>query len=269
MNLSTKNLVFSMGGIENSRYLLWFKEKYNNKFFDTNVPIGKYWMEHPHFTLGQIIIKKDVINNGYYAIDEVSQKKAKILNCGFRLEELNYSRSKKLIKDLICVAPSLGNEFLSLLNKNVACGVRIRAAWEQAPNQQNQIILDKETDIFETPKAILKWKKYKIDRETILQSLKQLNNFLFDFDVGRLNLQSWLVDNLNYPENDELAGNHHMGGTRMHFSKKFGVVDLNCKVYGSENLYIAGSSIFTTGGHNNPTLPIVQFSLRLADHLSL
>ena len=50
-------------------------------------------------------------------------------------------------------------------------------------------------------------------------------------------------------------------------SSKYGVVDKNCKVYKSDNLYIAGSSIFTTGGHNNPTLPIVEFSLRLAEHL--
>ena len=48
----------------------------------------------------------------------------------------------------------------------------------------------------------------------------------------------------------------------------FGVVDRNCKVYGSNNLYCIGSSIFTTGGHNNPTFPIVQLSLRLGEHLS-
>ena len=56
-------------------------------------------------------------------------------------------------------------------------------------------------------------------------------------------------------------------GTRMHNNIKFGVVDSNCRVHGSKNLYIAGSSVFTTGGHNNPTLPIVQLALRLGDHL--
>ena len=53
----------------------------------------------------------------------------------------------------------------------------------------------------------------------------------------------------------------------MHSNSSFGVVDKNCKVHGNENLYIAGSSIFTTGGHNNPTLPIVQFALRLSEFL--
>ena len=34
-----------------------------------------------------------------------------------------------------------------------------------------------------------------------------------------------------------------------------------------QKIFTLLSSIFTTGGHNNPTLPIVQFTLRLADHL--
>ena len=47
------------------------------------------------------------------------------------------------------------------------------------------------------------------------------------------------------------------------------VVDKNLKVHGVENLFVCGSSIFRTAGHANPTLTIVQLSLRLAEHLSL
>ena len=46
-----------------------------------------------------------------------------------------------------------------------------------------------------------------------------------------------------------------------------GVVDADCRVFGQANLYIAGSSVFPSGGHANPTLTLVQLALRLANHL--
>jgi choline dehydrogenase-like flavoprotein len=46
-----------------------------------------------------------------------------------------------------------------------------------------------------------------------------------------------------------------------------GVVDADCKVHGIANLYVAGSSVFPSSGHANPTLTIVALALRLAQHL--
>ena len=61
---------------------------------------------------------------------------------------------------------------------------------------------------------------------------------------------------------------HHMGTTRMHVDPKRGVVDADCKMHGVENLYVAGSSVFPTGGNANPTLTIVALAYRLCDHLN-
>jgi len=60
---------------------------------------------------------------------------------------------------------------------------------------------------------------------------------------------------------------HHMGGTRMAASDETGIVDENLRVFGQQNIFVAGSSVFPTGDHANPTLTIVQLSLRLANHL--
>jgi len=46
-----------------------------------------------------------------------------------------------------------------------------------------------------------------------------------------------------------------------------GVVDANCRVFGTDNLFIATSSTFPTPSFANPVLSIVALSLRLADHL--
>jgi choline dehydrogenase-like flavoprotein len=61
---------------------------------------------------------------------------------------------------------------------------------------------------------------------------------------------------------------HNLGTTRMGTSKSDSVVDRDCKVHTLENLFVAGSSVFPTGGHANPTLSIVMLACRLADHLS-
>ena len=63
------------------------------------------------------------------------------------------------------------------------------------------------------------------------------------------------------------GGKHHMGTTRMHQDPKRGVVDANCRVHGTANLYIAGSSVFPTAGFGHPTFTIVALAIRLADHL--
>ena len=53
----------------------------------------------------------------------------------------------------------------------------------------------------------------------------------------------------------------------MHRDANMGVVGENCRVHGAANLYVAGSSVFPTGGTFNPTLTIVALALRLADHV--
>ena len=267
IKLSAKKFVFAMGGIENSRYLLWFQKKYNNKFFDSNNNLGKYWMEHPVFTLGKAFVKKTVLMKPYYSLTKKPQIEKKILNCGLRMHGISLNATKQLLKNLLCTAPRVGEKITKLLNKNLICGVKLRAAWEQSPSKDSYISLSSQVDRFEIPKISLKWSKNDLDRKTVRETVDIFNDWFLKNDFGRIQLDKWILNNESYPENDELAGLHHMGGTRMASNKSLGVVDSNCKIFGSNNIYIAGSSIFVTGGHNNPTLPIVQFSLRLAEHL--
>ena len=59
-----------------------------------------------------------------------------------------------------------------------------------------------------------------------------------------------------------------MGTTRMHADAKQGVVDANCRVHSVSNLFIAGSSVFPTGGsEGTTTLTLLALALRLSDLL--
>jgi choline dehydrogenase-like flavoprotein len=94
------------------------------------------------------------------------------------------------------------------------------------------------------------------------------NDYLIARNRGRIKAEEWVFAKDGYPvRGDDGVSYHHMGGTRMAHSVEKGVVDAHCRVYGQDNLYVAGSSVFPSGGDANPTLTIVQLSLRLAEHL--
>ena len=60
---------------------------------------------------------------------------------------------------------------------------------------------------------------------------------------------------------------HPAGTTRMSSNAGSGVVDVNLRVHGVEDLHVIGSSVFPTCGYANPTLTIVALAIRLAGHL--
>ena len=64
-----------------------------------------------------------------------------------------------------------------------------------------------------------------------------------------------------------LGASPHMGTPRWAAPAE-GVCDGDARVHGIDNLYMAGSSLFPTGGWANPTLTILALSFKLADHLS-
>ena len=60
---------------------------------------------------------------------------------------------------------------------------------------------------------------------------------------------------------------HQLGTTRMAARREEGVVDQSCRVFGVDNLFVAGSSVFPTAGNANPTFTVLALARRLAGHL--
>ncbi|PWJ17545.1 GMC oxidoreductase [Jannaschia seohaensis] len=267
VTIPADRFVLAMGGIENSRMLLWLDARHGGRFFDAGLPIGRYWMEHPRTRVGEAIVSTSVEELEYFGLRSSVLRANGIMNCRLELDRQGRDRTRRLLNEILCIAPGLGRRLVALADRNLVCGVRMRTSSEQAPFADNRIALSEARDKFGIPFSELHWRTRQIDRDTILSSCLLFNEWLVDNDLGRIRLEDWLADGGDWPEHEDYGGNHHMGGTRMG-RRDLSVVDENCRIHGSDNIYVAGSSVFATSGHANPTLPLLQFTLRLAAHLT-
>lgn len=138
---------------------------------------------------------------------------------------------------------------------------------EQAPNRDSRVLLGDAVDPLGLPRLRLDWRMMPVDKRTLQVAHRLLAEELGRTGLGRVQVDEWLtVDDHGWGP-DVRGGFHHMGATRMAANPEDGVVDAACRVHGVDNLYIAGSSVFPTGGSANPTLTIVALALRLAEEL--
>ena len=112
----------------------------------------------------------------------------------------------------------------------------------------------------------LRWKLEEGDRWTVERGAIMLARELGRLGLGRVRLGVASTSE-RFPKGN-WAASHHMGTTRMAEAPSRGVVDRHCGVHGLDNLYLAGSSVFPTGGYANPTLTLVALSLRLGDEIA-
>ena len=135
---------------------------------------------------------------------------------------------------------------------------------EQAPDPLNRIVLTSRRDRFGLPLPELRtrWgaheaRSIRRTRELLAAAVSAsgIGDFVGDESDGGLHVSGSVA-------------HHHLGTTRAAADPRHGVVDAHLRVHGIANLFVAGSSVFPTGGYANPTLTIVSLSLRLADRLA-
>jgi choline dehydrogenase-like flavoprotein len=137
---------------------------------------------------------------------------------------------------------------------------------EQVSDVNNRIELLEEVDRFGMQRISVHWKMTELDIASGIKTFKLLKAQFEKTRGCRLEFDSNELE--QRMRNALPVGGHHMGTTRMGNSPLDSVVDVNCKVHGVQNLYIASASVFTTNSHANPTLTIVALALRLSEHLA-
>lgn len=275
--------VLAAGGIENPRILLNSNQQVPAGLGNQNGLVGRFFTEHPHAQVGDFILEdhaREYVEESLYG--DTFKERLRGLICGSKwaLGAVGKIRGRRLScvnRRQYIFSPS--PEFMER-ERILNFGLRLRThspdpgrdmdgtlfiASEQAPTPLSAITLGSEVDRFGMPRVKLDWRLSTIDLRTIQRAVFRFGEVFADLDLGRLRVVDWLRS--DPPMYAGTYGHHHIGTTRMGESPADGVVNSFQKMFRTNNLYIAGSSVFSTGGHANPTFTIVQMTLRLADHI--
>jgi choline dehydrogenase-like flavoprotein len=298
----SRYVILCGGGIENARILLVSNQQQVQGVGNQNDLVGRFLMDHPRATLGTFpkethsAIQQEfglfrhptgaVLQRGLSLTPQVQREKG-LLNCSAwttqHVEQDDAWRALRTIgrnngSDRIAlsrvVVKHADQIVEGLWTKLVRRGslprrmgrLDLDAMVEQEPNPASRVMLSDRLDALGVPMARIDWKIGEMERRTAIHLGHTVNDALARAGKPQAILADWVREQRAA---DAVFSDpaHPLGTTRMSDNEHMGVVDRNCKVHGVENLYIAGSSVFPTGGHANPTLMIIAMALRIADTL--
>ena len=300
-----KITVLAAGGIENARLLLISNHEVPTGLGNQHDLVGRYFADHISYTSGFILpidpdpasfkiydgevhFEDDYSVRFHLALPERRNQELRIpdyrvgldIRTTYRYNDAAVS-ARRIWEDLKTLDP----EYFTMEDMLNVLSDPIAPVWylfdkndgplvygfqnyvEPVPNRDSRVRLSTEKDALGMNLSELRWQLSKLDKEGIVKAQETIAVEVGRSGLGRMNIfipesEATILDGSN-------GGNHHMGTTRMHQDPKRGVVDANARVYGIENLFIAGSSVFPSYGYSNPTLTIVALSIRLADHLKV
>jgi choline dehydrogenase-like flavoprotein len=299
--VEAQSIVLAAGGIDNARILLA-----NEALLENMGPaadqVGRNFMEHLHYVAGHLVPNgseaRQEINNCFRiqdgqdpwltASDSVvrSERVARTAFAAVPAYASSLDSGVSALGRVIRSAPfgpfdrSLWSGELQTVMRGAAkiprgIGERISppvgrdvfavtAMSEQTPNLNSRITLSDRKDRAGLRLPILDWRMNEIDLDSARRTAELLGSYIAAADLGEF-VPTWDANIGHVPA--ITGGWHHMGTTMMSLQASDGVVDPNCKLHGVPNVFVAGSSVFPTGGFANPTLSLVALSIRLARHL--
>jgi choline dehydrogenase-like flavoprotein len=263
--------------------------------------VGHSFMEHPDAAVGFLIPDPQLDRNAFRLYEHQSIGKDVMVEAMFRLSD-SVLRSERLLNAVLRLRRTYRSgmaaavQSAQVVRRSVHYGVatpglarhalrsilgapqilRHYATWraghpsdvfgidvmaEQEPTASSRVRLARRRDRLGVPMTVLDWRLTTLDWDSIRRTLEIFGNAVRAAGVGTV------ISSLQRNPPAVFGNWHHLGTTRMHRDPAHGVVDENCRVHEMANLYIAGGSVFPTGGYANPSLTIAALSLRLADHL--
>ncbi len=140
---------------------------------------------------------------------------------------------------------------------------------EHAPRPDSRVSVDYSvTDAAGLPRVVLDWRINGDELASFRDFALKIRDAFLSAGIGELKIDPDLLA-LKQAFLDRLGDTYHQaGGAVMGNSERDGVVDKDLLVFGTQNLYVGGASVFRTTSNANVTFTALALATRLADHLT-
>lgn len=146
-------------------------------------------------------------------------------------------------------------------------GIQLRLTGEQLIIRESGLSLTHQRDSSGMAMARLDWRVDGAELTTMARFAQMVADYLASAGLAEVELDPLLVARDSAFLEKLEDGYHHMGMARMAPTPQDGVVDRELKVFGTENLFVAGAATFRSAGFANPTFAALALAVRLSQTL--
>ncbi len=241
-----RSFVLACGAIENAKILLQSRSQVPAGVGNGHDLVGRNLLDHPKGALGRLIIPRS-----RPVPTEASETRGPDRKYGLGI----------VLAASTLAETGVPNHCVHLKTTRESGNYILKINLEQLPNRDSRVSLSTERDPLGMPLARVDWRFRQADSVALERFTAILRARLAPHGDPRIDDERFTLDFVT-------DASHHMGTTAMAASPADGVVDSDCRVFGLDNLFVAGSSVFPTGGNANPTFTILALARRLAGHLA-
>ncbi|PPS39977.1 GMC oxidoreductase [Chroococcidiopsis sp. TS-821] len=264
-----KVVIIATGAFEAARLLLASNRQLPNGIGNAYDLVGRFYSDHPKHATGRL--QAGPLTRQYAR--ELQHNPRPRFGICFALDDAT-QREQKLLEHIVNLRPIyeipiIGSVWRTLRGRPTCqdgngrvASYRVLFATEQVPYKDSRVKLSTEYDALGQRKLEVDWCFTDQDRYSLAKTLQLLTQRFAEVGLGTLDFG-------NKPPSLETMTDaaHHMGTTRMASHPAEGVVDTNCRVFGTDNLYVASSAVFPIGSSYSPTFTILALARRLGQHL--
>ncbi|HRH45238.1 MAG TPA: GMC family oxidoreductase, partial [Pyrinomonadaceae bacterium] len=260
-SVEAKNVILATHGIESARILLY------SGLANSSGQVGRNLMDHLNNEVNGLMLEPIYTFRGPQGTSSIPafcdgsfRKDFAAFNITFGNDGWGRSEPPQATLAKLVDQKIFGKELQDKFKNRIWRQLRFSYSTEQLPQAHNRVTLSDKLDPLGLPRPQISYRLDEYSLKAFVYAQTVLRRILQELNATEIG-----SDFPKFPNLDFNTAGHIMGTCRMGSNPAKSVVNTVGKSHDHPNLYIVGSSVFTTGSTANPTLTMAALTLKTID----